>query len=1306
MKHTRINRILSAVLAVLMVAALLPIQALAAGKTYVLDVSSDMEPFAAGERASGTSDKFGTDGYFILHYGDKMKLDASNKSFSDGVKATQRINFQSKTDTSDWSYSLEFTCASAATVKIWWVAGGDGRRMTIFDSQANIVAAEGENLAKNDLCISTFSVSQAGTYYIGSLDGSNYIFRVEVTESQSGGTVSRGDWASVAAPSITEAADDGNGNIVVSVNADVSTNGGDKVTVTMYDAAGKAVDTMSSVSGQSHSLTFTPDASGTYSFQAALEREGEIAKTSEKVSAAFALPLKTPAIISATSKGGGKVEVVWGAVAEAASYEVYCDGSLVGTTTDTSYVVSGLNVGSSYSFTVAAVRGEERKTSEAISAKATANAQQAWGFTVYGPSTNTSANGYTGDLNADGKVTVYSTGGKGKIQPADGDGIAFYYTAVPTNYNFTLRATVTVDSWTFSNGQEGFGLMATDMLGENGSSATFFNNSYMAGCTKIEYRYESGLTYPASYAAGTKYSMKLGLGVIAKTGVTAKNQDTFGKSDAYQNYSVTETLEWAAGDWEKDAGTYNIVGNETSGNITGTNIEKEMKTSFILEIQKNNTGYFITYYAADGTVLCQRKYYGADDLSQLDKDFVYVGFFASRNATATFSDVEFSTILASEDAPAEEIPHIEVKPTLNIVSGEVTTSQDYQLLVDTNVDGLLTVQVGSNTVLTDVPVTGGQRYSAILPLEDYGQNTIRVRFDPDPDQDLGENTVLSSTDTLSAVLTVTWNKGNYHSKVIYVAPDGVYNGDGSREHPYDLYTAVNNVVPGQTIVLLEGTYPMITTLTIQRGMDGTEDAPIAMIADPEAKTRPVLDFQGTGSGIVHGGNYWYFYGFDVTNSMAGQKGFLVGGSYNTLDQVNAYHNGNTGIQISRLKGTDQYDAWPAYNLILNCTSYGNCDPGYEDADGFAAKLTVGDGNVFDGCAAYNNADDGYDLYAKPDTGIIGVVTIRNCIAYANGYLEDGTDAGNGNGFKLGGSSMSGKHVLENCIAFHNKTKGIDSNSCPDVVVINCTSYNNGSYNVAMYTNNNYDNTDFSLTGVVSFRNADDSVFVGKFSTGENLKPQGTQNTSKIENATNYYWNGEVSINTKGAKITADMFVSLTWQGLARKADGTLDMRGFLELNEKAPADAGARMTGTASQDNSEIVDDSTHEFGEEWANEDPQYHWHECECGAKSELMEHTFQWIIDKEATETANGQKHEECTVCGYKKAAITVYPGEEQEPSAPETTGPAAQEGTNAADGATDGDGEKAPNNTWIIVVLVIAVIAVGAVTAVLVIKKKKA
>lgn len=50
--------------------------------------------------------------------------------------------------------------------------------------------------------------------------------------------------------------------------------------------------------------------------------------------------------------------------------------------------------------------------------------------------------------------------------------------------------------------------------------------------------------------------------------------------------------------------------------------------------------------------------------------------------------------------------------------------------------------------------------------------------------------------------------------------------------------------------------------------------------------------------------------------------------------------------------------------------------------------------------------------------------------------------------------------------------------------------------------------------------------------------------------------------------------------------------------------------------------------------------------------------WIIDKEATETEKGSKHEECEVCGYKKAAIeipatgggTIEPSEPTKPVEP--------------------------------------------------------
>ena len=50
-------------------------------------------------------------------------------------------------------------------------------------------------------------------------------------------------------------------------------------------------------------------------------------------------------------------------------------------------------------------------------------------------------------------------------------------------------------------------------------------------------------------------------------------------------------------------------------------------------------------------------------------------------------------------------------------------------------------------------------------------------------------------------------------------------------------------------------------------------------------------------------------------------------------------------------------------------------------------------------------------------------------------------------------------------------------------------------------------------------------------------------------------------------------------------------------------------------------------------------HWHECECGYKADVASHSLKWIVDKEATATQKGSKHEECTVCGFKRAAVEI-------------------------------------------------------------------
>ena len=64
-----------------------------------------------------------------------------------------------------------------------------------------------------------------------------------------------------------------------------------------------------------------------------------------------------------------------------------------------------------------------------------------------------------------------------------------------------------------------------------------------------------------------------------------------------------------------------------------------------------------------------------------------------------------------------------------------------------------------------------------------------------------------------------------------------------------------------------------------------------------------------------------------------------------------------------------------------------------------------------------------------------------------------------------------------------------------------------------------------------------------------------------------------------------------------------------------------------------------HIAGSEWKS-DENNHWHECTvCGDKLGEEAHDFEWVIDKEATKTETGSKHEECSVCGFEKPAVDI-------------------------------------------------------------------
>lgn len=1108
------------------------------GKLYVLDATLDLPAMAQGEKKDGDSETFKD--YFTVMYSAKNKIDGSTKAFEDGYSAAQRLNFGGKTQPGkDMINSVRFTTQEKASVKFWWVSGGDGRQFALYDAEGNVQQKTNVDSVKNSLYISSFEIGEAGTYYLGVPEGSNYLFKLEVTERACDAMIpERAAWDQVAGPVILAAQDQGNGEMAVTVKALVGFDGADEVTVSMLDGAGQMLESRRSLAEkEKHTLLFTPAASGEYGFTASAAREGEAEKNSAStVRAAFILPLDRPAITGITSMGGGSLLIQWTEVAEAEGYEIFCDGEAMVVCQGAQHTLSGLTEGTKYAIAVRAIRGGEKGE---LSAEAfgipTREAQQAWLFTIYGPSTNTADNGYIGGINEEGYVTVYSENGKGKIQPNADDGVAFYYTAVPADQNFTLQAHVHVDNWDYSNGQEGFGLMAADSVAPMGTSS-FFTNQHMALAGKIEYYWQGGKVSDV----GTKYSMRLGLGVLSKLGRTSDTpQAILGKTWPLETSAPFRAQEGVV--------NYNIIGNNTNRDIldkTAATIAE--MTDFILEIQKNNTGYQITCYGEDGKIIGQYVDYDPHALEILDSENVYVGFFAARRARVTFSQVKLTITDPSQDAAAREKPVEKVVPTFSITSSPTANQQKYTFSCVANVAGTMELILDGETITDNMTVLADVRSDYVFDLPGTGEMMLEAWFTPDEDQDLGENRELSSAKAFFAETTITYTNAYAKLAQIYVSPKGTPSGLGTREKPLSLAAAVQYVQPGQEIIMLEGVYQFIAPLRIPQGMDGTLEKSIIMRAADSLPSRPVLDFQGLSAGIVHGGDHWHFKGFDVTGAANGQKGFQVSGHYNVLEDICAYGNGNTGIQISRYAGSDPITEWPSYNLVLNCTAYNNVDAGYEDADGFAAKLTCGPGNVFDGCVAYHNADDGFDLYAKLETGPIGEVVIRNSVAYSNGFLLDGTSAGNGNGFKMGGSNMPGGHRLENSYAFFNKSKGIDSNSCPDLQVENCISYNNLRYNVAFYTNLEQ-NTAYQAQGLISFKDA--SIPGGDASEADEFKPKGNQDPAAYLNASCYYWDGSAARNADGDGIDAKDFQSLTFQGVGRNADGSIDLRGFLQWVE-------------------------------------------------------------------------------------------------------------------------------------------------------------
>ena len=1043
---------------------------------------------------------------------------------------------------------------------------------------------------KNSTDASTYNTVkakvEAGKTYYAYLGGATaQIWKVYYSQLNKKTVV---DWESVAKPVISkvEAGADG---FTVTVEGIVDEyNGAEDIVVTMLHNDGQAGEAVIKRSEGTATVNFTAHESGDYTFVATAQRLGCADKASDVYEVKdFILGVKMPTITWAENKGNGEVYLDWVNISDAKDYTLTykVKGSDESTAvkidgiTEGDYTVKNLTVGSTYEFSVVANRADGYCS--AVSEKelsVTADTQKNWYVSTVGSAQETKATITEADGNAqviniangdtaskkvatvEAKDITNTTGSmeiqakaSGKISD-DEDGFSYYYTKVnPEKENFELTATFTVtDASLTPDNQTGFGVVVADTLGVNNWGTPSYVHKY--------FNYFSSMMYSSKINAPTmRY-------ITGYTSADTSNKD----------------------------GVDRVNNNVKFNQLTGTDMFK-VGAEYTFTVRKTNDGYEAVATTENGT---QTQKLTANDFTSVQEDgTVVVGVMVARKIGVKITDIKFTTS-ESKGLATSEVVEDKITPSIRVYSSNTCGAGEYEYTVVPNCAGTLKVTGSADGKAISKEVTADEVVRIPVAVN-VGSNTIKAEFEP------AAAANITSTKTVASETNVTRKVYGEAGQTIIVTPDGKTTGDGTEESPLDINTAVSYAQPGQTILMKNGVYDK--WITINRSVCGTADKPINLVAE-SISTDGTDGVVLSGAGLTVIGNYWHVYGLYVKDSSG--VGIQVSGNYNTIDMCTVNHAANSGIQISRNGGADNYAGiqgklWPTGNLIKNCESFDNCDAGRNDADGFAAKLTCGEGNRFYGCISHNNIDDGWDLYAKSVSGTIGSVTIENCVAYNNGWLttDDVTAAGynygEGNGFKLGGGYLKGGHKLINCVSFGNHAKGITSNSCPDISITRCTAYNNGNANSYSIGLNTMDSMlkEWKVSGLISMSKAD-------LTAKADLIPFSQHGDD------NYIYNGSESYNNLGQKATDEWFESVdTTIRPSRNADGTIDMHTLLVIKSGVLSDnVGARLDTTS----------------EEAISVKPQ----------AGEVVSHVFEWTTTKEATCTEKGEKHGICTVCGHEE------------------------------------------------------------------------
>ena len=386
--------------------------------------------------------------------------------------------------------------------------------------------------------------------------------------------------------------------------------------------------------------------------------------------------------------------------------------------------------------------------------------------------------------------------------------------------------------------------------------------------------------------------------------------------------------------------------------------------------------------------------------------------------------------------------------------------------------------------------------------------------------------------------------------------------EGTLDNPTTLIDSLNRAKDDQIVYILAGTYSFSEGILLNK-----TNANKQIIEAYNGEV--IFDFNNSQDdyGILISGTNYLVKGITVTGVGVGLDvswsnattylygGIIVCGNDNIVEQCISHHNIGSGISITRYDTSNStYSKWPMNNLILNSTSYKNGDNSHYASNGFEVKA-VNEGNALNGCIAYGNLNNGFEVTNSESLLTIGVVELRNCIAYKNGIdINDKYFSKSpGNGFLVGGKGNATNHKMINCLSAFNRGHGFnDGSNNGNILFESCTSYMNSGYSSGDKSNFNSQSR-----GLHTYLNC--LSYSGGLTMSD--KYYGSASYSYMFNSSKYYYiSTSIDVNSstssmRGTEVATynanEIFISTEIDlSLAyRNEDGTIRTNGFLEVKD-------------------------------------------------------------------------------------------------------------------------------------------------------------